>query len=95
MRELIVRTLQGIVVAAASWSVVSAQQPASSQVTAQDLREGLKNPTRWITYGGDYANLRHSPTPIVGAIVLSQQMIDETYYPTRTEGRRDLAELID
>jgi capsular exopolysaccharide synthesis family protein len=41
------------------------------------------------------ANLRHSPTPIVGAIVLSPQMIDETYYPNRTEGRRDLAELMD
>ena len=40
------------------------------------------------------ANLRHSPTPIIGTIVLSQQMIDETYYPTRTEGRREL-ELID
>lgn len=41
------------------------------------------------------ANLRHSPTPIVGAIVLSPQMIDEAYYPTRTEGRRDLAEMMD
>jgi tyrosine-protein kinase len=41
------------------------------------------------------ANLRHSPTPILGAIVLSPQMIDETYYPSRTEGRRDFAELID
>ncbi len=41
------------------------------------------------------ANLRHSPTPIVGTIVLSPQMIDEAYYPTRTEGRRDLAELVD
>lgn len=41
------------------------------------------------------ANLRHSPTPIIGAIVLSQQMIDETYYPTRAEGRRDVLELVD
>jgi succinoglycan biosynthesis transport protein ExoP len=36
------------------------------------------------------ANLRHSPTPIIGAIVLSPQMIDESYYPTHTEGRREL-----
>ena len=41
------------------------------------------------------ADLRHSPTPIVGTIVLSPQMIDETYYPTRTEGRRDVMELVD
>jgi capsular exopolysaccharide synthesis family protein len=40
------------------------------------------------------ANLRHSPTPLIGTIVLSPQMIDESYYPTRTEGRREL-ELID
>jgi tyrosine-protein kinase len=40
------------------------------------------------------ANLRHSPTPIIGTIVLSPQMIDESYYPTHTEGRREL-ELID
>ena len=30
-------------------------------MTAQDLRDGLENPTRWLTYGGDYANHRHSP----------------------------------
>jgi capsular exopolysaccharide synthesis family protein len=41
------------------------------------------------------ANLRHSPTPIVGTIVLNPQMIDESYYPTRTEGRRDVMEIID
>lgn len=41
------------------------------------------------------ANLRHSPTPIVGTIVLSPQMIDEAYYPTRTEGRRDVLEIVD
>lgn len=44
---------------------------------------------------GAAANLRHSPTPIVGSIVLSPQIIDEAYYPTRTEGRRDLVELMD
>jgi len=36
------------------------------------------------------ANLRHSPTPIIGTIVLNPQMIDESYYPTHTEGRREL-----
>jgi len=41
------------------------------------------------------ANLRHSPTPIVGTVILSPQEIDETYYPTRTEGRRDVMEMID
>jgi Mrp family chromosome partitioning ATPase len=40
------------------------------------------------------ASLRHSPTPLIGTIVLSPQMIDEAYYPTLTEGRHEL-ELID
>jgi succinoglycan biosynthesis transport protein ExoP len=31
--------------------------------------------------------LRHSPTPIVGAVVLRPQMVDETYYPVSTDGR--------
>jgi alcohol dehydrogenase (cytochrome c) len=35
--------------------------PTSSGVTAQDLLDGLKNPTRWITYGGDYTAKRYSP----------------------------------
>ncbi len=61
MRVLIGRLVLMIVVAATvtTWSV-DAQQPAATQVTAQDLRDGLKNPTRWLTYGGDYANHRHS-----------------------------------
>src|SRR5207344_1737519 len=49
-----------ILAATFSWTLASAQQPTAS-VTSQDLRDGLKNPTRWLTYGGDYGNLRHSP----------------------------------
>src|SRR5262249_37164461 len=43
-----------------SWSV-AAQQPSSTLVTPQDLRDGLTNPTRWLTYSGNYGNHRHSP----------------------------------
>ena len=61
MRAVMVRiVLVTVAAAAVSWSL-AAQQPASSQVTAQDLLDGLKNPTRWLTYGGDYGNQRHSP----------------------------------
>ncbi len=38
-----------------------AAQTASPQVTSQDLLDGLKDPTRWLTYGGDYSGNRHSP----------------------------------
>ncbi len=31
-------------------------------------------------------NLRHSPTPIVGSVVLERRAIDETYYPAMAKG---------
>jgi alcohol dehydrogenase (cytochrome c) len=62
MRALWDRTVQltAVIVAAATWSV-AAQQTATPQVTSQDLRDGLKDATRWLTYSGDYTNQRHSP----------------------------------
>src|SRR5207244_569043 len=29
--------------------------------TIQDLRDGLKDPSRWLSYSGDYTGQRHSP----------------------------------
>jgi alcohol dehydrogenase (cytochrome c) len=34
---------------------------AATTVTPQDLLDGLKDPTRWLTYSGDYTGQRHSP----------------------------------
>jgi alcohol dehydrogenase (cytochrome c) len=42
-------------------SVTLAAQTASPLVTPQDLLNGLKDPTRWLTYSGDYNGQRHSP----------------------------------
>ncbi len=62
MRALVNRTLQltAVFAAALTWPV-AAQQTATGQVTFQDLRDGLKDATRWLTYSGDYTNQRHSP----------------------------------
>ena len=62
MRAIIDRTLQltAVIVAAGTWSV-AAQQIAAPHVTPQDLRDGLKDASRWLTYSGDYTNQRHSP----------------------------------
>jgi alcohol dehydrogenase (cytochrome c) len=35
--------------------------PALPEVTYQDLLGGLKTPSRWLTYHGDYTGRRHSP----------------------------------
>ena len=38
-----------------------AQESAPVPITEQDLLGGLKNPTRWLTFSGDYSGQRHSP----------------------------------
>jgi len=40
---------------------LAAQQPEARLVAPQDLMDGLKDPTRWLTYSGDYSGHRHSP----------------------------------
>ena len=37
------------------------QNPPTASVTSQDLLDGLKNPSRWLTFSGDYTGQRHSP----------------------------------
>ena len=37
------------------------QQTAPIPITERDLMEGLKNPSRWLTFSGDYTGQRHSP----------------------------------
>src|SRR5262245_63591894 len=42
-------------------AALAAQQTGSPQVTPQDLADGLKDPSRWLSYSGDYNGHRHSP----------------------------------
>jgi alcohol dehydrogenase (cytochrome c) len=42
-------------------SAGAAPPPSLPMVTNQDLLDGLKNPSRWLTYSGDYTGRRHSP----------------------------------
>jgi alcohol dehydrogenase (cytochrome c) len=37
------------------------QLPAPSQITYKDLLNGLKDPSRWLSFHGDYSGQRHSP----------------------------------
>jgi alcohol dehydrogenase (cytochrome c) len=45
----------------ANVSALPASTAAASHVTPQDLAGGLQDPTRWLTYSGDYSGHRHSP----------------------------------
>lgn len=40
---------------------LAAQQPGPPVVTNQDLLAGLKDPSRWLIYHGNYSGHRHSP----------------------------------
>ena len=44
-----------------SVTVALSAQTGTPLVTSQDLLDGLKDSTRWLTYGGDYSSQRHSP----------------------------------
>jgi len=94
MRAPVNRTLQlaAVIVAAATWSV-AAQQSAAPQVTAQDLRDGLKDASRWLTYSGDYTNQRHSPlTQITPENV--QRLAAQWAFQTDTLGKFEATPLV-
>jgi len=44
-----------------STTVTLAAQTGAPLITSQDLLDGLKDSSRWLTYGGDYSSHRHSP----------------------------------
>src|SRR5579863_10671074 len=39
----------------------STESPTSLPVTSQMLLDGLKDPTKWLMFGGDYTSRRNSP----------------------------------
>jgi len=48
-------------VGSGSFRPIVAQETSPPRVTARDLLDGLKDPTRWLLYSGDYSGRRHSP----------------------------------
>ena len=51
----------GAVAAAQGPSSAPASSGGDANITAQDLLDGLRNPSRWLMYSGDYTGRRHSP----------------------------------
>jgi alcohol dehydrogenase (cytochrome c) len=54
----------------------SAQSPG---ITGKDLLEGLNNPTRWLTYSGDYTGQRFSPLTQISPANASQLAAQWTF----------------
>ena len=61
MRETIVRSAGVLCVLLLSGSASFPAQEDPPMVTYQDLLNGFKNPSSWLTYSGDYSGQRHSP----------------------------------
>ena len=75
-------------------AAVAAQQAPPSQVSGQELLDGLKpDGLRWLTFGGDYANHRHSPlTAITPANV--NRLVPQWTFQTGTLGNFEATPLL-
>ena len=89
-----VRKLRAAAVMLAMGSLaVSAQQAEAPQVTFQNLLDGLKDPTRWVVYGGDYGSQRHSPlTQITPQNV--QRLTAQWAFQTETLGKFEATPIV-
>src|SRR5438128_1247401 len=59
---MIRHTVSVVLLALAPVLVTAGQQtPAYVPITEQNVIDGLKNPSRWLTFSGDYSGQRHSP----------------------------------
>src|SRR2546422_11096928 len=59
---------------------------AGQEISVQQLLDGLKNPSRWLTYSGDYSGQRNSPlTQITPSNV--QQLTVQWAFQTGVLGR--------
>jgi alcohol dehydrogenase (cytochrome c) len=61
MRETLVRSAGVLCLLLVSGSASFRAQEDPTIVTYQDLLNGFKNPSSWLTYSGDYSGQRHSP----------------------------------
>src|SRR5437879_13320249 len=79
--------LLGLLLALFAAAALSAQQtPPPALVTAQEIRDGLTpDGSRWLTFGGNYSNQRHSPlTQITPANV--NRLVTQWTFQTGTSG---------
>src|SRR5881396_904225 len=71
------------------WSGLAVGQ----EISSQQLLDGLKNPSRWLTYSGDYSGQRHSPlTQITPSNV--QQLSVQWAFQTGVPGRFEASPII-
>jgi alcohol dehydrogenase (cytochrome c) len=68
--------------------LLAAQDGGAPAVTYQDLLDGLKNPSRWLMYSGEYNGQRHSPLKQITPQNVSRLAAQWTYQTgTTARGR--------
>jgi alcohol dehydrogenase (cytochrome c) len=77
-----------------SVGVVLAQQPPPAMVSAQEIHDGLPaDGSRWPTFGGDYANQRHSPLTQIGPENV-ERLVPKWTFQTGTLGNFETTPLL-
>ena len=94
MRRQYVRGALVVLGAAALMATVAAQDVPPPLVSSQELLDGLKaDGSRWLTFGGNYTNQRHSPlTQITPANVT--RLVPQWVFQTDTPGRFETTPLV-
>jgi alcohol dehydrogenase (cytochrome c) len=77
-----------VLVWAAASCIARAQGGRRSDISYQDLLDGLKHPSQWLMYSGDYSGQRHSPLKQITAENASRLTAQWTYQTgTTARGR--------
>jgi alcohol dehydrogenase (cytochrome c) len=94
MRRRYVRGALVVLGAAALMATVAAQDVPPPLVSSQELLDGLgADGSRWLTFGGNYTNQRHSPlTQITPANVT--RLVPQWVFQTDTPGRFETTPLV-
>src|SRR5438034_6494904 len=82
-----------VVVTALPHGISAAAQQPSGAITAQDLLKGLEDPTRWLTFSGDYSSRRHSPLTQITPENVSR-LTPQWAFQTETLGKFEATPLV-
>jgi alcohol dehydrogenase (cytochrome c) len=67
---------------------LAAGPPSAPGISYHDLLNGLKDPTRWLTYSGDYTGMRHSPLAEIAPANVQRLAVEWAFQTgTMTRGR--------
>src|SRR2546428_11724364 len=94
MRATTFRFLGFVLLLSAGAAALTAQQTPPPLVTSQEILDGLTpDGSRWLTFGGNYSNQRHSPlTQITPANV--NRLVPKLTFQTGTVGHFETISLL-